>query len=107
MEELKPCPFCHGEVSLKYSVSDHYIDCPTCERHHWEADIPCKYPGKDGLIEWWNTRAERTCKTKLGVGGCFCSNCGVFIFDKAIGNAVEYLPIRFCPWCGAKVENGS
>lgn len=69
-KELKPCPFCGGEVTLEYAVADHYIDCQTCQRHHWESDAPCKYSGIDGLIEWWNTRAEKSCKQTKEDGEC-------------------------------------
>lgn len=30
MSELKPCPFCGGEVELRYVVEDRIIDCPMC-----------------------------------------------------------------------------
>lgn len=61
MSKLKPCPFCGGSVTREVIEGRACIDCKTCERHHWEADITCRYQGADGLVEWWNTRAERTC----------------------------------------------
>lgn len=61
MEQLKPCAHCGREVFLQQVDGKWCIDDPTCQRHHWEADSPCKYQGKEGLIEWWNTRYKMTC----------------------------------------------
>ena len=63
---LKPCPFCGGKVNLIYIVADWVIDCPTCERHHWESDTPNKNSGRDGLIKWWNTRCKETPSSEDG-----------------------------------------
>lgn len=93
MSELKPCPFCGGKASLQVAHKMARIDCPTCERHHWEADVPCRYQGADGLIEWWNTRAERTCHIVIEDECPVCSECGEDIDPS----------FAACPYCGARV----
>lgn len=99
MSELRECPFCGGEVTMEYAVADHYIDCPTCQRRHWEEDAGMKNAGRDGLIRWWNTRFERTCekvpgKMHYGERRPKCSECGYGLGDPRW---------TYCPSCGAKV----
>lgn len=82
MCDLKPCPFCGGEVEVVKIDDKWMIDCATCERHHWEAVIETKYMGREGLIEWWNTRPETKCApaTKMNgerdYGWYRCEECG-------------------------------
>lgn len=100
-KELEPCPFCGGEVNLEYVAPAWRIDCPTCERHHWEADVPCKYQGKSRLIEWWNTRYKRTCKRvwETDSDGRMCLKCSAC--HKPIDDTDA-----FCCECGAEVTDG-
>ena len=38
--------------------------------------------------------------TRWGV----CSRCGALVnAERAVSTATEYLPTRYCPWCGAEV----
>ncbi len=108
MSELKPCPFCGSEVELQHVGHIGWvIDCPTCERHHMVADKATKYIGKDGLVEWWNTRHERTCENVYGGREFECSECGMqwHLLDRTDATE-EWAHVRtpgFCPSCGAKV----
>lgn len=35
-----------------------------------------------------------------------CSRCGAIVnAERAVSNAIEYLPTRYCPNCGAEVVN--
>lgn len=107
MTELKPCPFCWGEVSLeKYTNPYPYTDSEgktfwreepdgwviECKHHGWSreargvdvaADIALyswdtSEENKRALIEEWNTRAEKTCKDVEPRAGYWeCSECGV------------------------------
>lgn len=52
--------------------------------------------------EAWNTRAERTCKPFTRQRQP-CSNCGAFVSLDAATDCIATLPVRHCPWCGAKV----
>lgn len=99
-DELKPCPFCGAGVELKYIVSDHAIYCPECDRHFWEQEARHPHPGRAGLIEWWNTRAERTCHmvpVSLYVEGIECDVCGW----SDMHDCDDPMPDR-CPGCGRK-----
>ena len=93
MSELKKCEHCGGAVTLEVIDGRACIDDPTCERRHWEADVPCRYQGVDGLIEWWNTRAERTCHVVIEDECPVCSECGEDIDPSFVA----------CPYCGARI----
>lgn len=82
IEELKPCPFCGGEVSvvvlddegnikdkeyerdpysgLSYAVAhdDPNGECPIAT---YDAPLPWLYDSRDSVAHVWNRRAERTC----------------------------------------------
>lgn len=84
-EELKPCPFCGGEVSvvvlddegnikdkeyerdpysgLSYAVAhdDPNGECPIAT---YDEPLPWLYDSRDGVAHVWNRRAERTCKRR-------------------------------------------
>lgn len=102
MSELKKCEHCGGAVTLEVIDGRACIDDPTCERRHWEADAPCRYQGVDGLVEWWNSRVERTCVLEdipYEPGrweGVRCSSCGVTDEDTDLSG-------NYCPNCGARV----
>lgn len=121
MEELKPCPFCGGDVELStYNNGEGYVI--ECKNHEWSrqlshasdiaGDIDMVSWGlgddaRNALIEAWNTRAERTCKmTKKGpeyvLGGWFeCSECGVVY--PPCNDDISAWALQYCPRCGAKV----
>ena len=122
MNDLRPCPFCGGQVKLKADDSGGYsIEC--CN-HEWPKErftqqIPdktiaadvlmCSWgqgeEAKQALIEAWNTRAERTCKNKAPRYLDFlCSECGFvhYIDDSnCTGDGNEW---NYCPNCGWVVE---
>ena len=109
MSELKPCPFCGGEMKTDVVTFDVEFYEPPYESWYLEhvdldsaADERCPIPTTDTFydteaeaIEAWNTRAERTCELTLdGTDGCFgCSEC------------FENIPplANYCPNCGRKV----
>ena len=55
-KELKPCPFCGGEVTIRYSFCDGStaIQCDTC-RAWW---TPAEKLSEKKLIKEWNRRAN-------------------------------------------------
>lgn len=51
-EELKPCPFCGGEVEIVMSGGDRRVDCKTCgARSDW-------YDTEAEAIDKWNNRVD-------------------------------------------------
>jgi Lar family restriction alleviation protein len=56
MFDLKPCPFCGGEVILETvdgnSLEECYIYCPECD---FESGVYSKY---EFAVEKWNRRAD-------------------------------------------------
>lgn len=50
--------------------------------------------------------AERTCRMG-GIGGwSTCSSCGTWVHRRGVTDTKDYVPIRFCPACGARVVDG-
>lgn len=131
MSELKPCPFCDGEVSIEtYENPMPYTndtgktlwrDEPEgyvieCKNHKWSNS---KHPlagdlalyswdtseeSKSALIEAWNTRAERTCI----IVGSYTN--GPHLEDSDIElscghhvNGDPGYPPEYCEVCGARV----
>lgn len=106
MSELKKCEHCGGAVTLEVIDGRACIDDPTCERRHWEADVPCRYQGADGLVEWWNTRAERTChmnriQDEPDATGYVTHECDVCGLEVVYPD--DCPPNGWCAGCGAKV----
>ena len=77
-DELKPCPFCGGDVVLEHDVESPdgswWVEAPTiwCATCNRDTQFPEKGIGKDGLgtlfdfFEWWNTRPlEKALKTEI------------------------------------------
>lgn len=119
MSELKPCPFCGGEVKLVHDADMmHFVIA--CDNHDWgrpheapdkvAADVLMVSWGdndedKRALVEAWNTRWERTCHMNYaslydeeGADGIECDECGW----SDLHDPSDPLPAR-CPGCGAKV----
>lgn len=49
-----------------------------------------------------------TCSIKRGYQTTWgvCSRCGALVnAERAVSTAIEYLPTRYCPWCGKEIEN--
>ena len=106
MNELKPCPFCGGEVTaIETHPGRGELYCGKCDL------VMCGDNAKtpEELTQAWNTRAERTCTPVDYIGEyyshivgesdeyygafCVCSECE------------KYVPmINYCPECGAKFE---
>ena len=93
-ENLKPCPFCKGEASLRLFYKGKYrVHCNVCDAH--TGDV-CDTEAE--AIVAWNTRAERTCMNVSGTQHMFrCSLCGD-VWAKPDVDLFAY-----CPTCGAKV----
>ena len=105
MSDLKPCPKCHGDASLQ-----NFNTVPSLQ-----ARIICscgiemrasKRETIEGLIESWNTRAERTCGEPRGFIPYDQDNFGhpSFIEIWCEHCDIELDPEwEYCPQCGAKV----
>ena len=49
-----------------------------------------------------------TCSIKRGYQTTWgvCSRCGALVnAERAVSTAIEFLPTRYCPWCGKEIEN--
>lgn len=134
MSELKPCPFCGGEATIRREDDMWIVEC----RHHgWSSkdDVGCSYAGdislyveisgkvnhwtheieyaekdidlaKKKAIEAWNRRAERTCSMEYNEEWS-----GDELYPTECYNCSECghmtsdgMP-SYCPNCGAKVTD--
>lgn len=101
MKDLKPCPFCGGEASVK--VLEYDDDCKVwgvfCESdlasEYSHGHFVDNYATEAEAIAAWNTRAERTCKPVEMDGVMRCPDC-----DYPLG--IMSVP-AYCAGCGAKV----
>ncbi len=101
MSELKPCPFCGGEVSMFSGwLLPPYIECSKC-------GIIMNGKTRSELRDKWNTRHERTCKYEQpdprDHPGIWNTECGNHVYWN-VDNEGCGLPPDYCPKCGAKVE---
>lgn len=123
-EELKPCPFCGGEAKAFFCEESgaYDVQCQKC------GALPFlgrkrgvgRFKSMDDVIAAWNRRAERTCRMvdcgthdtcvvnrelcngdvmSMEFGYKQCSECGAYVFDCPT--------VRYCPSCGAEVENAN
>ena len=60
MTDLKPCPFCHGEVELRPKMDGHdetyLIHCMKCHMCFEKFDY--RAMDEEKIIKEWNRRAE-------------------------------------------------
>lgn len=128
-EELKPCPFCEGEVSvvvlddegnirdeeyerdpysgLRYAVA-HDDPNGACPIATYDEPLPWLYDSRDGVAHVWNRRAERTCRMEYNeewsgdeLYPTECYSCSECHHMTSDG-----MP-SYCPNCGAKVVDES
>ena len=55
--ELKPCPFCGGEVTTGYFAEEFVVGCPTCKFEVSTYDDGPDDPSLKGVAHW-NTRTD-------------------------------------------------
>ncbi len=69
----------------------------------------CYEDGEDQLFNRLADLIDRpTCSIKRGYQTTWgvCSRCGALVnAERAVSTAIEYLPTRYCPWCGKGIEN--
>lgn len=97
MAELKPCPFCGGEASNFIAG----IYCNECG-----AGVSRYGKTNEQVVEAWNTRHERTCRTvwhsnEFGLFDLHCSECCSLLLIQRDGSETQP---NFCPNCGARVK---
>ena len=107
MEKLKTCPFCGGEAKAFFCEESgtYDVQCQQC------GALPFlgrkrgsgRFKSMDDVIAAWNRRAERTCRMKpTGDGSVVCSACRTEYTSRWLHDG-EYVE-RYCPNCGARVE---
>lgn len=110
IDEPMTCPFCGGgpELFTKRNFEDEwvaYLSCGKCDVEMMDAGAT-ELDADAAVIEKWNERHERVCRLRVGVGGWFCLECGVFVNSDCIADAQRWIAPRYCPNCGAKVMGG-
>lgn len=132
MSELKPCPFCGGEATIRREDDMWIVEC----RHHgWSSkdDDGCSYAGdislyveisgkvnhwtheieyaekdidlaKKKAIEAWNRRAERTCRMEYNERWSHDEYYPTECYNCSECGHMTYDGVStFCSNCGAKV----
>lgn len=120
-DELRPCPFCGGEVSvvvldeegnvrdeeyerdpysgLSYAVA-HDDPNGACPIATYDAPLPWLYDSRDSVAHVWNRRAGRTCRMVA------CSKHDTCFVNHELGNG-NVMSMEFgykqCSDCGAYV----
>ena len=61
-KELKPCPFCGGEVTadnihFSHNNATYYLECPNCFVH-FGANHKGDYGSPEEVVDEWNTRYQ-------------------------------------------------
>lgn len=112
MSKLLSCPFCGSTYTQA-----RYMGLPADRgfEQGWRGEccdcgaLTRAFDTQAGAVNFWNTRAERTCRIEERNGDWYCSNCGEMVgtCDTASelfidGNAIELW--NYCPSCGARVE---
>lgn len=109
MSDLKPCPFCGGEVSFwtREAAEDYQgliIGCKDCPAnmeewvYKYDKNFAENFEKKKAeMFEAWNKRIKRTAKVKWSKeDGChLCSECGFAVFLTCD---------VYCAGCGAKLD---
>lgn len=117
-EELKPCPFCGGEVGLVPAKNMYFTRGINGIKHYYDGwRVFCGecrimqswFDMKEEAITAWNRRAERTCHPvdyHIDIDeGCIastCSECGELLVNFDFEQNPPK-PVGYCPNCGAKV----
>lgn len=95
---------CHDQTDY-YLIHDVLLECLPAEHMH-----PCDYEELHARLAELIEPGQRTCEIKReqhpGYPTTYgiCSRCNALVnAERAVSNATEYLPTRFCPNCGARV----
>jgi len=128
-EELKPCPFCGGEVEIStYRNEGYQIECPNhewTEREMWlgkrpESDIAADVgmftwgisdEAKAALIEAWNTRTpEQAIAATLGRPKAkshpygYERDTGAYDCTRCECGCINDISATYCNDCGGEIE---
>lgn len=102
MSDLKPCPFCGGEVHIgvnkESTVREYFVDCLNCHIRLYKIGYKRFYTEAEAIAAW-NSRAERTCKvTKefADIGGERMTDYSCCLNQSGWGH-------NYCPNCGRRV----
>lgn len=126
-EELMPCPFCGGEVSvvvlddegnirdeeyerdpysgLSYAVA-HDNPNGACPIATYDEPLPWLYDSRDGVAHVWNRRAERTCHVESSRTEWEDGEYSYLDVELSCGHAFTWddvTPPDYCPYCGCEV----
>lgn len=89
-DELKPCPFCGGEVGWRNGA----IQCDRCR-------LSLRVGSYELTNNTWNTRAERTCLVERIIdNGPYMED---FVVELSCGHVDNGDIPEYCRECGAKV----
>lgn len=112
MTDLKPCPFCGGEIEIVktdcndpihgYGLIHENNDCILNNDGYLQI-----YSTEEQAIDAWNTRTEKTCQV---IGYSVTSHDRVLMCQLSCGHRVPSLDVgpfnpsfSHCPRCNAKV----
>lgn len=102
VDNLKPCPFCGAESSVNYGRGGTiaYVRCEGCGVYSPH------FTTKQEAVEFWNTRAERTCTPTYEYHGEPFMH-PIYVKEFSCGHEFRtYDPDEvpnYCEECGAKV----
>lgn len=104
MSELKPCPFCHGEVEVYNPMpgyeSGYGFYCLKCNAYFQLGD------SEEESIEAWNIRYEKTCHINAEMIYTYKGDPIDEVYKCSECNEAVCLQDNYCPNCGSRVING-
>lgn len=96
-KDLKPCPFCGSNAYISYYAGDVMAHCAGCGCYMVQsARTMPEDDAKQKIIDKWNKRENTEHRTGKWAGSV-CTACGE--------SASFWYDCKFCPHCGAEMED--